>query len=72
MSNDKMIYNDDQTIGVDEQSLTQLMDILTPRMKTQLAKSLHNKVVQMMDTHNNEDESGDWDDFTIKGNTLWL
>tara|TARA_R100000231_G_scaffold103938_1_gene77085 strand:- start:37 stop:255 length:219 start_codon:yes stop_codon:yes gene_type:complete len=72
MSNDKMIYNDDNTIGVDESSLNQLMDILTPRMKTQLAKSLHNKVVRMMDTHNNEDESGDWDDFTIKGNTLFL
>ena len=50
----KMIYNDDNTIGVDEQSLNKLMDILTPRMKTQLAKSLHNKVVQMMDNHNNE------------------
>ena len=72
MTKDKMIYNDDQTIGVDEQSLNKLMNILTPRMKTQLAKSLHNKVVQMMDNHNNEDESGDWDDFTIKGNTLWL
>ena len=51
----KMIYNDDNTIGVDEQSLQQLMNILTPRMKTQLAKSLHNKVVKLMDTHNNSE-----------------
>tara|TARA_B100000131_G_scaffold313902_1_gene349934 strand:- start:416 stop:592 length:177 start_codon:yes stop_codon:yes gene_type:complete len=55
MSNDKMIYNDDNTIGVDEQSLNKLMNILTPRMKTQLAKSLHNKVVQIMDNHNNSE-----------------
>ncbi len=50
-----MIYNDDNTIGVDEQSLNKLMNILTPRMKTQLAKSLHNKVVQIMDNHNNSE-----------------
>ena len=55
MTDSKMIYNDDQSIGVDEQSLKQLMDILTPRMKTQLAKSLHNKVVHMMDNHNNSE-----------------
>ncbi len=55
MSNTKMIYNDDQSIGVDEQSLQQLMNILTPRMKTQLAKSLHNKVVKLMDNHNNSE-----------------
>ena len=42
MSNDKMIYNDDQTIGVDEQSLQQLMNILTPRMQDQLIDSIHN------------------------------
>ena len=29
MSNDKMIYNDDNTIGVDEQSLNKLMNIIT-------------------------------------------
>ena len=55
MSNTKMIYNDDQSIGVDEKSLEQLMNILTPRMKTQLAKSLHNKVVKLMDNHNNSE-----------------
>ena len=38
----KMIYNNDQTIGVDEQSLKQLMNILTPRMKKQLVESIHN------------------------------
>jgi len=38
----KMIYNDDQTIGVDEQSLNKLMNILTPRMQKQLIDDLHN------------------------------
>ena len=38
----KMIYNDDNTIGVDESSLNQLMNILTPRMKDQLFNELHN------------------------------
>ena len=59
MSNDKMIYNDDHTLGVDEDSLNQLMNILTPRMQKQLVNELHN----------NEPEVGD---FTIKGNTLFL
>ena len=39
---DKMIYNDDNSIGVDESSLNQLMNILTPRMKKQLVDSIHN------------------------------
>ena len=38
----KMIYNDDNTIGVDEQSLNKLMNILTPRMQKQLVDSIHN------------------------------
>ncbi len=42
MTKDKMIYNDDNTIGVDEQSLNKLMNILTPRMKDQLFDELHN------------------------------
>ena len=42
MTKDKMIYNDDQTIGVDEQSLNKLMNILTPRMQDQLINSIHN------------------------------
>ena len=37
-----MIYNDDNTIGVDESSLNQLMNILTPRMQDQLVDELHN------------------------------
>ena len=40
----KMIYNDDQTIGVDESSLNQLMNILTPRMQKQLVDELHNNL----------------------------
>ena len=44
MTKDKMIYNDDQTIGVDEQSLNKLMNILTPRMKKQLVESVHNNL----------------------------
>ena len=42
MTKDKMIYNYDQTIGVDEQSLNKLMNILTPRMQKQLVDELHN------------------------------
>ena len=37
-----MIYNDAKTIGVDEQSLNKLMNILTPRMQKQLVESIHN------------------------------
>ena len=42
MTKDKMIYDDAKTIGVDEQSLQQLMNILTPRMQKQLVDELHN------------------------------
>ena len=45
MTKDKMIYNDDQTIGVDDASLTKLMNILTPRMQKQLVDELHNTEV---------------------------
>tara|TARA_R100000278_G_scaffold35635_1_gene32064 strand:- start:516 stop:701 length:186 start_codon:yes stop_codon:yes gene_type:complete len=38
----KMIYDDAKTIGVDEQSLNKLMNILTPRMQKQLVDELHN------------------------------
>ena len=41
----KLIYNDDQTIGVDEQSLNKLMNILTPRMQDQLVESIHNNLL---------------------------
>ena len=37
-----MIYNDDKSIGVDDASLTKLMNILTPRMQDQLVDELHN------------------------------
>ena len=42
MSNDKMIYKNDNSIGIDEQSLNKLMNILTPRMQKQLVDKLHN------------------------------
>ena len=48
----KMIYNDDNTIGVDEQSLNKLMNILTPRMQKQLVDELHNNEVnQFLNDH---------------------
>ena len=37
-----MIYDDAKSIGIDDKSLKQLMDILTPRMQKQLVDSLHN------------------------------
>ena len=42
MSNTKMIYDDTKSIGIDDKSLKQLMNILTPRMKKQLVDSFHN------------------------------
>ena len=42
MTNTKMIYKDDNSIGIDEKSLKQLMNILTPRMQKQLVDELHN------------------------------
>ena len=48
----KMIYNDDNTIGVDESSLNQLMNILTPRMQKQLVVSLKEEKF-LNDFHNN-------------------
>ena len=42
MSNTKMIYKDDNSIGIDEKSLKELMNILTPRMQKQLVDSFHN------------------------------
>ena len=40
MSNTKMIYDDAKSIGIDSDSLEQLMNILTPRMQKQLVVSL--------------------------------
>ena len=37
-----MIYDDAKSIGIDDKSLKQLMNILTPRMQKQLVNSLHN------------------------------
>ena len=54
MTKDKMIYNDDQTIGVDEQSLNKLMNILTPRMQKQLLVSLKEEKF-LNDVHNNSE-----------------
>ena len=42
MTDSKMIYKDDNSIGIDEKSLEQLMNILTPRMQKQLIDSFHN------------------------------
>ena len=54
MTKDKMIYNQDNTLGIDEKSLNKLdqvfnsysfddvMNILTPRMQKQLVDELHN------------------------------
>ena len=56
-----MIYNQDNTLGIDEQSLNKLdqvfnsysfddvMNILTPRMQKQLVNELHNNI------HNNDE-----------------
>jgi len=65
MSNNKIIYNEDGSFGVDEDSLNKFDRMLQYNLD-------NNLTVFDNDIHNNEDESGDWDDFTIKGNTLWL
>ena len=54
MSNTKMIYKDDNSIGIDEKSLEQLMNILTPRMKKQLLVSLKEEKF-LHDLHNNSE-----------------
>ena len=54
MTKDKMIYDDAKTIGVDEQSLNKLMNILTPRMQKQLWDSIH--LIPIVDSiHNNSE-----------------
>ena len=58
MSNDKMIYDDAKSIGIDEQSLKQLMDILTPRMQKQLVTSL--KEEKFLHDHHNNSEVKQW------------
>ena len=54
MSNTKMIYDDAKSIGIDEKSLNQLMNILTPRMQKQLVTSLKEEKF-LNDFHNNSE-----------------
>ena len=54
MSNTKMIYDDAKSIGIDEKSLEQLMNILTPRMQKQLVTSLKEEKF-LHDHHNNSE-----------------
>ena len=54
MTKDKMIYDDANSIGVDEQSLNELMNILTPRMQKQLLVSLKEEKF-LNDFHNNSE-----------------
>ena len=49
-----MIYNNDNSIGIDEKSLKQLMNILTPRMQKQLVTSLKEEKF-LHDHHNNSE-----------------
>ena len=54
MTDSKMIYKDDNSIGIDEKSLEQLMNILTPRMQKQLVVSLKEEKF-LHDHHNNSE-----------------
>jgi hypothetical protein len=54
MTKDKMIYDDAKSIGIDEQSLNKLMNILTPRMQKQLVTSLKEEKF-LNDFHNNSE-----------------
>ena len=54
MTDSKMIYKDDNSIGIDEESLKQLMNILTPRMQKQLVVSL--KEEKFLHNHHNNSE----------------
>ena len=58
MSNTKMIYDDAKSIGIDDKSLKQLMNILTPRMKKQLVTSL--KEEKFLHDHHNNSEVKQW------------
>ena len=50
----KMIYDDAKSIGIDDKSLKQLMNILTPRMQKQLVTSLKEEKF-LHDHHNNSE-----------------
>ena len=49
----EMVYDDAKSIGIDADSLKQLMNILTPRMQKQLLVSLKEEKF-LNDYHNNE------------------
>ena len=49
-----MIYDDAKSIGIDDKSLKQLMNILTPRMQKQLLVSLKEEKF-LNDVHNNSE-----------------
>ena len=49
----EMVYDDAKSIGIDADSLKQLMNILTPRMQKQLLVSLKEEKF-LNDAHNNE------------------
>ena len=50
----KMVYDDAKSIGIDDKSLKQLMNILTPRMQKQLLVSLKEEKF-LNDAHNNSE-----------------
>ena len=58
MTKDKMIYDDAKSIGIDEKSFEQLMNILTPRMKKQLVVSL--KEEKFLNDVHNKSEVKQW------------
>ena len=50
----EMVYDDAKSIGIDDKSLKQLMNILTPRMQKQLVTSL--KEEKFLHNHHNNSE----------------
>ena len=50
----EMVYDDAKSIGIDADSLKQLMNILTPRMQKQLLVSLKEEKF-LNDVHNNSE-----------------
>ena len=52
--NNEMVYDDAKSIGIDANSLKQLMNILTPRMQKQLLVSLKEEKF-LNDFHNNSE-----------------
>ena len=52
--NNEMVYDDAKSIGIDADSLKQLMNILTPRMQKQLLVSLKEEKF-LNDFHNDSE-----------------